>query len=117
MVGEVFSCDNSGNRVPPDPSMANPVAASGVKLDAGRDTDGTVTVVGGQSYIVTTTGNSSGRWMFSITGVLTTNANVEWIIPQQGHVIIKIPQGVTTLYYLQKEQNGHAYMRTLKPEN
>ena len=117
MVGEMFSCDNSGNRVPPHPNLANPVAASGVQLDAGKDVDGTETVVGGQMYIISTTGSNAGRWMFSITGVLTTEANVEWVCSQGSKIIIKIPQGVTTLYYLQKDQNGFGWMATLDPEN
>ena len=117
MVGEVYLCSNSGDRVPPHPNMANPVAASGVQLDAGKDTDGTETVVGGQMYIISTTGNRSGRWLFSITGVLTTEANVEWVCAQGEKIIIKIPQGVETLYYLQKDHQGFGYLNTLDPEN
>lgn len=115
--GEVYLSDNSGNRVPPHPSMANPVAGSGVQLDAGKDVDGTETVVGGQMYIISTTGDRSGRWMFSITGVLTTEANVEWVCAQGEKIIIKIPMGVTTLYYLQKDKSGFGWMATLDPEN
>ena len=116
-VSEVFSFDNSGNRVPPHPSMANPVAASGVQLDAGKDVAGTKAVIGGQSYIVSTTGNRAGRWLFSITGALATVANVEWVCAQGEKIIIKIPQGKTTLYYLQKDQAGFGYLATLDPEN
>lgn len=117
MVGEVFSCDNTGNRSVPDVRVANPVAASGVLLDAGKDSVGTETVVGGQSYIVSTCGDPSGRWLFSITGVCTTEANIEWVCNQSGKIIIKIPQGVTTLHYLQKDKSGFGYLNTLQPEN
>lgn len=116
-VGEQYSCDNSGNRVPPDPRMADPVAASGVLLDAGKDSVGTETVVGGQSYIVSTTGDRVGRWLFSITGVCTTVANIEWVCAQGDKIIIKIPLGVTTLHYLQKDKSGFGYLATLQPEN
>ena len=116
-VGEMFLCDNSGNRVPPHPSMANPVANSGVQLDAGKDVAGTETVVGGQSYIISTCGNRAGRWLFSITGALATEAYIEWVCAQGEKIIIKIPQGVTTLYYLQKDQAGFGYLIPLDPEN
>lgn len=116
-VGEMYSCDNSGNRIPGDVNCANPVAISGVQLDAGKDIDGTEDVVGGQMYIISTTGDRAGRWLFSITGVLTTVANVEWVCAQGDKIIIKIPQGVTTLYYLQKDKNGFGYLNTLDPEN
>lgn len=117
MVGEMFSTDNSGNRSVPDVRIANPVAVSGVQLDAGKDVVGTKTVVGGQSYIISTTGNTAGRWLFSITGVCTTIANIEWVCNQGGKIIIEIPQGVTTLHYLQKDQAGYGYLATLQPEN
>ena len=116
-VSEVYLSDNSGNRVPPTPNMANPVAASGVQLNAGKDVAGTETVIGGQSYIVSTTGNRAGRWLFSITGALATEANIEWVCAQGEKIIIKIPQGVVTLYYLQKDQAGFGYLATLDPEN
>ena len=116
-VGEMFLSDNSGNRVPPTPRLANPVAVSGVLLDAGKDVVGTKTVVGGQSYIVSTTGDRSGRWLFSITDVCTTVANIEWVCAQGDKIIIKIPQGVTTLHYLQKDKSGFGYLNTLDPEN
>ncbi len=116
-ASEVFLCDNSSNRVPPHPSMANPVAASGVLLDAGKDVAGTKTVVGGQMYIVSTTGDPVGRWLFSITGACTTVGNIEWVCAQGEKIIIKIPVGVVTLYYLQKDKGGFGYLNTLDPEN
>jgi len=109
-MSENYSSDNSGNRVPPDVRMADPVKASTVRLDAGKDVAGTETVVGGQMYIVATTGSTLGRWMFSITGVITTEANIEWVCAQGNSIIIRIPHGITTLYYLQKDQNGFGYL-------
>ena len=107
---ENYSSDNSGNRIPADIQAANPVAASGVALDAGKDVAGTETVVGGQMYIISTTGNTAGRWLFSITGALATEANVEWVCAQGRSIIIRIPKGVITLYYLQKDQSGYGYL-------
>lgn len=114
---EHYSCDNSGNRVPPHPSMANPVAASGVQLDAGKDVADTKTVVGGQMYIISTCGSRAGRWLFSITGACTTVGNIEWVCSQGEKIIIKIPVGTVTLYYLQKDQDGFGYLNILDPEN
>ena len=111
-MSEVYLSDNSGNRVAL-PNTVNPVAASGVTLDAGRDVAGTKTVVGGTRYIITTVGVAGARWLFSITGVLTTAANIEWVCGENRSIIIKIPEGVTTLYYLQKDKAGYGYMRTL----
>lgn len=116
-VSEVFQCDNSGNRVPPTPHLANPVAGSGVQLDAGKDVAGTKTVVGGQMYIVSTCGSRAGRWLFSITGACTTVGNIEWVCAQGEKIIIKIPVGTVILHYLQKDQNGFGYLNTLDPEN
>lgn len=115
-MSEVYLSDNLGNRVPPHPSMAVPVAVSGVQLDAGKDVAGTETVVGGTLYIVSTTGDRSGRWLFSITGVLATEANIEWVCAQGEKIIIQIPQGVTTLYYLQKDKSGYGYIVPLKSD-
>ncbi len=108
-----YSNDNSGNKIPADVSAANPVAASGITLDAGKDVAGTEIVDEGQMYIITTTGNRAGRWLFSITGVLTTEANIEWVCSQGSSIIIRIPIGKTTLYYLQKDQVGYGYIRKL----
>lgn len=116
-MSEAYLSDNSGNRVPPDANLANPVAGTGVQLDAGKDVPGTKPVVGGQMYIVSTCGNRAGRWLFSITGVCTTIGNVEWVCAQGEKIIIKIPMGVTMLHYLQKDQAGFGYLATLDPEN
>jgi len=109
-MSDNYSMDNMGNRIPADVLAADPVKASTVRLDAGKDVAGTETVVGGQMYIVSTTGSTLGRWLFSITGVITTEANIEWVCAQGKRIIIRIPMGVTTLYYLQKDQNGFGYL-------
>ena len=62
---EVFLSDNSGNRVPPHPTMADPVAASGATTNtASAGDDLTLTVVAGATYIITCIATSG---FFSIT--------------------------------------------------
>ena len=116
-VGEMFSCDNSGNRTPAHPLMSNPVAESGVTLDAGKSVPGIETVVGGQMYAITCTGDIGGHWLFSTTGAVATASYIEWAACRGDTIIIKVPQGKTTLYYLLQDEKGEAYMRTLDPEN
>lgn len=113
MVGEVFLSDNSGNRVPPHPNMANPVAESGVTLDAGKNVAGTETVVGGQMYAITCTGDLGGHWLFSTTGACATASYIEWAACITDTIIIHIPVDKTTLYYLLQDESGQAYMRRL----
>lgn len=56
----------------------------------------TLTVVPGATYIVTCVGASA---LFSITGVTTTAANIERVCPPGKTIVIKIPVGITTLYF------------------
>lgn len=116
-VGEMYSCDNSGNRMPAHPLMANPIPESGVTLDAGKNVAGTETVVGGQTYAITCTGDPGGHWLFSTTGACATEAYIEWAACRGDTIIIKVPVGKVTLYYLLQDESGQAYMRTLDPEN
>jgi len=97
MYGQVSIGDNVGNGSV-IPSMATPVAASGQALtNANKDTNTTCTVVAGGTYIFTAL--NTGGFYFSITGTTQTAANVEWACPIYRQIIIKIPEGVTTLNY------------------
>lgn len=112
-VGEMYSCDNSGNRVPPDPRMSDPIAESGITLDAGKSVPGTETVVGGATYAITCTGDIGGHWLFSTSGVCATASYIEWAACITDTIIIHIPVDKTTLYYLLQDESGQAYMRRL----
>lgn len=95
MSEDTYQSDNSGNRAA-IPEIANPVAASGISIamaTAGNDYTGAV--VGGKQYIVSCDG---GFVLLSITGVTSTAANREWMVQDGGKIIIKIPDGITTLY-------------------
>lgn len=107
---EFFLSDNSGNRVAV-PGTENPVAASGISLAGGTaGSDVTQTVVGGQLYAVTSV---DSNWLFSITGVTSTAANIEWILVEDATIYIYIPLGVTTLYFECDGGSKTAYMRKL----
>jgi hypothetical protein len=107
---EFYQSDNSGNRVC-HPEVANPVAASGISFAmATAGNDYTQTVVGGQQYICTAL---TGMVLLSITGVTSTAANIEWAIPANTTRIIKIPQGVTTLYGEPSANTTTLYMAKL----
>lgn len=110
MQGEVYLSDNSGNRVA-FPGTENPVAVSGIALAGGTaGSDVTQAVDGGQQYIITSV---DSNWFFSITGVTSTAANREWILVEDATITIKIPLGVTTLYFECDGGSKTAYMRKL----
>jgi len=99
---QVYSSDNSGNRIPVHPLAANPVAASGLtKTLTTANTNYTLTVEAGAVYRIV--GWVDGAITLpdlifaSITGTAVTNANKEWVFPLSTVGIIKIPAGVTTL--------------------
>ena len=103
MSKEVYSSDNAGHRMPPHPNMVNPVAASGLtKTITTAGTNYGLAVEGGETYrVIGTLAGATGTndaVFFSITGTTATTANKEWAVPMGQLGIIKIPEGVTTLY-------------------
>lgn len=89
------------------------VPASGITLTATNSaTDYTQTVVPGKRYMFTSDG--VGTMFFSITGVITTAANIENVLPKSGVIGIEIPEGVTTLHFGADTNASHAYMAEVK---
>ena len=111
---EVYSSDNSGNRIPGDVHASDPVAASGITLamtTSGEDY--TQTLEEGQMYAITFVA-TAGKVMFaSITGVTSTAANIEWIFYAGVPHIFRMPIGKTTLYFESDESAKSAYVRKL----
>ncbi len=108
---EVYLTDNSGNRVPPHPGAANPVAVSGqTKATGTAGDDLTLTVVAGAIYALTGIGTAV---LVSITGVTSTAANIEWVAPANVTILIKIPIGSTTLYFEGDTGTKNVYIRRL----
>ncbi len=91
-----YLSDNSGNRVAMHSGVVDPVAASGVKvIIIGTNT---LTVEAGAKYAIYTDVLSTDGAFFSITGVTTVAANIEWVCAPTKTIVIKIPAGFTTLY-------------------
>jgi len=91
-----YQIDNSGNRVGAGVQAINPVAASGQTVATGTaGDDKTFTVVGGARYVLVGMGTGI---LASITGVTSTAANIEWFAGANVPMVVKIPEGKTTLY-------------------
>ena len=112
MAQDVYSNDNSGNRIPGDNEAVDPVAASGIILATGTaGDDKTETLVGGQMYAVTLIGTAGTAILASITGVTSAAANIEFVFPAGVTCIFRMPLGATTLYYEGSESTKNAYIR------
>jgi len=108
------SIDNYGHVVPPDPTMAHVVAASGITLAmATSGNDYTQTVEQGKSYAITYVGTAGKRMFVSFTGVTSTAANIEYVLMANREYIIHVPIGKTTLYCESNENSTNAYLRKL----
>ena len=116
MVGEFFSNDNSGNRVPAVVEASDPVPASGITLGiAVANTEYTQTLIGGQMYIITYVATAGKVMLASSTDVTGTAANVEWIFMANVNYIFRMPTGKTILHFEANEGSGtiNAYVRKL----
>ena len=109
---EIYSSDNSGNRVPPTPNMGDPVAVSGVTLtDATIGGEHTTTVVGGARYSFTCIEKTG--MVFGIAACHASAPNILWVCPVNKTIIIAIPIGITSLYYNGLENAVVGYLRKL----
>jgi hypothetical protein len=109
---EVTKLNNSAGQKADLVACVKPVLASGVILTAGTANDPyTQTVVAGKRYLLTS--NGVGVMWFSVTGVVSTAANIEWCLPKNGQVIIEVPVGKTTLYFSGNTNASIAYMATV----
>lgn len=112
-MNETYLSDNSGNRVAPL-NCADPVAASGITLATGTaGDDKTQTLVQGQLYVITFVATAGKVLLMSATGVTSTAANIEWVVPAGFDRIFRMPLGKTTLYYEGDENTKNAYIRKL----
>lgn len=110
-MSDVFLSDNTGNRACPGAINCDPIAASGQTLPTSTaGDDKTATVVAGARYAITAIGTSL---LISTTGVTSTAANIEWVCTPYETIVVKIPQGKTTLYYEGDTSSKNAYLRRL----
>jgi hypothetical protein len=97
MDGVTKLCNWAGQKADPS-GWACPVAGSGLTLTVTTaGTAYTQTVVPGKRYIIVS--NGVGVMWFSVTGVTSTAANRERVLPKNGRVGIEIPNGITTLHF------------------
>lgn len=111
---EMYSSDNSGNRVPPTPQLADPVPASGIsKTLATSGNDYEQALAQGQLYIITFVATAGLRMLASITGVTSTAANIEWVFMANTEYVFRMPINKTTLYCESNATNGYVFLRKL----
>lgn len=106
MVGEMFSCDNSGNRTGPHPDISDPVAGSGQNVSAAA---GSVSVVAGEMYAITCI---KGAHIFGIDD-LAVPANCIWACGEGHTIVIRIPYGKILLYYQTPDASRRFILRLL----
>ena len=99
-VGEMFLCDNKGNRVPAFRNCVDPVPASGITISTGVEgSDVEQTLVAGQLYAIILQESDGYAILASATGVTSTAANIEWVFPSNQWCVFRMPFGKTTLYF------------------
>ncbi len=110
IMNEVYLSDNAGHKVPPA-GAPDPIAASGQTLtNAAKDTNTTITVVGGAMYALTA--QEVGGFFLGIATTATA-ANIIWACPIHETIIINVPSGTTTLHYACDTNDAIGYLRRL----
>jgi hypothetical protein len=113
-MGEHYSSDNMGNRVPAHPHMHAPVEGTGQTVGtATAGDDLTVTLEGGKMYAVTPIGTAL---LAGVTGVTSTAANIEWVFPPNVTSIFQMPIDKTTLYCEGDTNSKNVYFSELKSD-
>lgn len=107
---DFYLTDNGRNRAIPGALNASPKSGVDTLLltNAAKDTDGTVTVVPGQRYLLVPL--ALGGFYVGLADV-TTAANVKWVIAlEHPGVVVNVPIGVTTLHFATTANGGKAYL-------
>jgi len=113
-IMDTFLSDNAGHRSAPTPGCAHPkTTQTALRLtNAAANTDTSATVVAGKTYRFTSL--EVGGFYFGLAAV-TTAADVRWVCPLYGEIIITIPVGGgTTLHYATNAINGIGYLVELE---
>lgn len=109
-VGEMFSCDNSGNRCGPHPDISDPVAGTGQNVSAAaQNTNETVAVIGGETYAITCI---KGAHIFGI-GNTGTTTNCIWACGSGHTIVIRIPFGEVLLHFQTPDASRRFILRRL----
>lgn len=103
-----YSVDNIGQLVPSSVEVTAPELASGQTVATGTAGDDvTFTVTAGRSYLLMGLGTAV---LASLTGVTSTAANIEYFANAGEKFIIKIPDGVTTIYLEGDTSSKNVYL-------
>ena len=110
-VGEMFSCDNSGNRTGPHPDISDPVLASGQNVSAAAQNTNysNVVVVAGATYAITCI---KGAHIFGIADTAVAT-NCIWACGSGKTIVIRIPFGYTALHYQTPDASRRFILRRL----
>jgi hypothetical protein len=109
-VGEMFSCDNSGNRCGPHPDISDPVLGTGQNVSAAaKDTNEEVTVVAGAMYAITCI---KGAHIFGIA-TTDTATNVVWACGSGHTIVLRVPFGYTSLHFQTPDSSRRFILRRL----
>jgi len=111
-VGEMYSCDNNGNRTGPHPDISDPIAGTGQNVSAAAvNTDySNVVVEGGKRYAITCI---KGAHIFGIAdGVADATACI-WACGSGHTIVIRIPFGITALHYQTPDASCRFILREL----
>lgn len=105
MVGEFYSCDNSGNRTGPHPDISDPVAGTAIDIVCPvQNEDYSVTgLIGGEMYAITCL---VGPHIFGIAAIGVPasadpadvgDGNAIWACGEGHTIVIRMPIDKTTL--------------------
>ena len=100
MIGELYSCDNSGNRSGPHPDISDPVVGTAVNIICPiQNADHPVAgLIAGEMYAITCL---VGPHVFGIAAIGAPvdggNANAIWACGEGHTIVIRMPYGYTTL--------------------
>jgi hypothetical protein len=103
----VFNCDNTGNLVSSGLISADPIAASGQTLDQATST--ALTVVADATYAIT----ACVGYLLLGQAAVSTAANIVWVAAEGQTIHVKVPVGVTTLYYMAVGTSPLSFLRRL----
>jgi len=112
MIGNFKLSNNEGQTGGIGAIDVAPVHGTGqTATDAATGGDETLTVVAGAAYAITV--DSTDAWVFGIADV-TTAANVAWMCPASGTIVIHVPIGYDTLHMQCLANGGTMYLTEIQ---
>lgn len=113
-MADHIQANSAGNRAGHGAIDCPPVLASGITLAMATAGDDYTATVAEKSYVVTVDG---GFCLFSLTGVTSTAANIEWAAADGDTFILHVPYGYTTLYAEANTNTTNVYLREMQVQS